>query len=95
MFDNLAKLLPKNFQLQVFVLSFLYFFLSLMEIIGIGSIPIFISAVIDDNYLQSKFEKIEYLNGLEFLESDNLATIFLIFVLAIFFYKVYLSGLSF
>ncbi len=87
MFDNLAKLLPKNFQLQVFVLSFLYFFLSLMEIIGIGSIPIFISAVIDDNYLQSKFEKIEYLNGLEFLESDNLATIFLIFVLAIFFIK--------
>ena len=87
MFNKLAKLLPKNFQLQVFVLSFLYFFLSLMEIIGISSIPIFISAVIDDNYLQSKFEKIEYLNGLKFLESENLATIFLIFVLAIFFIK--------
>ena len=87
MFDNLTKLLPKNYQLQVFVLSFLYFLLSLMEVVGIGSIPIFISAIIDDNYLQSKLNNIDYLNNIEIFRGDNLATIFLFIVLAIFFVK--------
>ena len=87
MFNNLSKLLPKNYQLQVFVLSFLYFLLSLMEVVGIGSIPIFISAIIDDNYLQSKLNNIDYLNKFEIFKNDNLATIFLFIVLVIFFIK--------
>lgn len=87
MFNNLSKLLPKNYQLQVFVLSFLYFLLSLMEVVGIGSIPIFISAIIDDNYLQSKLDNIDYLNNIVLFESDNLANIFLFFVIIVFFVK--------
>ena len=86
MFNNLAKLLPKNYQLQVFVLSFLYFLLSLMEVVGIGSIPIFISAIIDNNYLHSKIIISTILMILIFLKVIILQ-LFFFFVLAIFFIK--------
>ena len=62
-----------------------------MEVVGIGSIPIFISAIIDNNYLHSKLDNIDYFNDIDFFESDNLATIFLFFVLAIFLSNLFIK----
>lgn len=87
MLNKLSKLLPAKYHAHVFILGFLYFLLSLMEIIGIGSIPVFLSAVIDEDYLRSKLLDIKYLNDLKILNSVSLINYFLFFILGIFFLK--------
>ena len=87
MLNKLSELLPAKYHAHVFILGFLYFLLSLMEIIGIGSIPVFLSAVIDEDYLRSKLLDIKYLNDLKILNSVSLINYFLFFILGIFFLK--------
>lgn len=87
MLNKLSKLLPAKHHAHVFILGFLYFILSLMEIIGIGSIPVFISAVIDEDYIRSKLLDIKYLNDLKILNSGSLIKYFLFFIIGIFFLK--------
>ena len=87
MLNKLSKLLPARYHAHVFILGFLYFLLSLMEIIGIGSIPVFLSAVIDEDYIRSKLLDIKYLNDLKILNSGSLINYFLFFILGIFFLK--------
>ena len=87
MLNKLSKLLPAKYHAHVFILGFLYFLLSLMEIIGIGSIPVFLSAVIDEDYIRSKLLDIKYLNDLKILNSVSLINYFLFFILGIFFLK--------
>ena len=87
MLNKLSKLLPAKYHAHVFILGFLYFLLSLMEIIGIGSIPVFLSAVIDEDYIRSKLLDIKYLSDLKILNSVSLINYFLFFILGIFFLK--------
>ena len=61
-------LLEKNDKINLFILLILLFVTTFLELIGIGSIPIFVSAIFNPEYLS---ENLPYLNNFNLFDNCN------------------------
>lgn len=72
---SFIRLIPKDYFNSFLLLIFLLFFSSMIEIIGIGLIPIFISFIIDPNILLSKLDVSFLRNYLNNNDNFNIALV--------------------
>lgn len=84
--DKLNKLLPLNIKIKLFSLLFLSVLTALIELLSIGSIPLFINHIVSDT-LELKLLDFNFEKFLIFLPFDNISIKFSFFIILVFFIK--------
>ena len=68
---DIRKITGKSNFLYLILLFFCLIFLSLLEFIGIGAIPVFMSAILDPQIILSKLDNPNFLNFISEIEKHQ------------------------
>lgn len=90
MFYRIKQILFKKDLINFFIISFLYFLLSILDFVGLGMLPIFLTIIIDENYVIEKLDNIDFLE-MSLIETYNIQLLFLILIVSIFIFKFLLT----
>lgn len=90
MFSRINKILSKKDFVSFFLLSFFYFLLSILDFVGLGLLPIFLTIIIDENYVIEKIQNIEFID-ISFVENYNIQLLFLTLIISVFIFKFLLT----
>ena len=84
--EKLNKLLPLNIKIKLFSLLFLSVLTALIELVSIGSIPLFINHIVSDT-LEVKLLAFNFENFLIFLPFENISIKFSFVIILVFLIK--------
>ena len=84
--EKLNKLLPLNIKIKLFSLLFLSVLTALIELVSIGSIPLFINHIVSDT-LEVKLLDFNFEKFLIFLPFDNISIKFSFVIILVFLIK--------
>tara|TARA_B100000787_G_scaffold100042_1_gene73881 strand:- start:716 stop:2440 length:1725 start_codon:yes stop_codon:yes gene_type:complete len=86
--NNIYKNINPKYLFLLVILAFLLIILSILEILSLGSIPILLSSILDQNSFDLKFLKFQYLNeNSENMSQKNKIELISLIIIALFIFK--------